>query len=135
MKSNRFNLLDIFLVLILGFIGGGLVSLALFLKTMGLVEEKKEKKKNTYGTLQRRRYNFNDILFDKPEHANNILHALEDKIERDEYATVSDFYYLVGRKSSDPVDDKYGWGNLRDAFVIPTEKGYAINFPTPIFVE
>ena len=76
----------------------------------------------------RARHDFDNIIFTNKWEAEDVLaHLVDLTIEYDE-ATVMSFYELSNIES-DYTDDKYGWTNLRDAYVDRTRDGYVIVFP------
>lgn len=74
------------------------------------------------------RHNFDHIVFTNKWEAEDVLsHLVDLTIEYGE-ATVMAFYELSNIES-DYTDDRYGWTNLRDAYVDRTRDGYVILFP------
>lgn len=82
----------------------------------------------------RSRYDFSEIIFDNRGEAEEVLSALAELIDKYEYASVSDFYALVG-EDSEFTDEKYGWLNITRARVERTRYGYVIMLPRPIALE
>lgn len=77
---------------------------------------------------ERARHDFDNIIFNSRGEANDVLaHLVDFTIEYGE-ATVGTFYEL---SNIDPnhTDYRYGWTNLRSAFVEQTRGGYIIRFP------
>lgn len=76
----------------------------------------------------RARHDFDNVVFTNKWEAEDVLaHLVDMTIEYGE-ATVMDFYELSNIES-DYTDDKYGWTNLRDAYVDRTRNGYVIVLP------
>lgn len=77
---------------------------------------------------KRARLDFDDITFDTREEACDVLDHLVDLIADFGSASVHDFYDLAGI-DADWTDDKYGWTNLRSAYVDYSKRGYFIILP------
>lgn len=76
----------------------------------------------------RARHDFNNIVFTNKWEAEDVLSNLVDMVAEYDEATVSEFYELSGIQP-DYTDDKFGWTNLRDAYVERVRNGYVIVFP------
>jgi len=76
----------------------------------------------------RAQMNFNDVVLERRTDAEDVLTNLIELTTNYGIATVSDFYQLVGLESQF-TDDKYGWTNLKDAYVERGRKGYYIRLP------
>lgn len=76
----------------------------------------------------RARHDFDNVIFTSRGEAEDVLaHLVDMTIEYGE-ATVRAFYELSNIEA-DYTDDKYGWTNLRDAYVDRTRNGHIIVFP------
>ena len=76
----------------------------------------------------RARHDFDNVVFAKKWEAEEVLSNLVDNVLDYGAATVKEFYELSDIES-DYTDDKYGWTNLRDAYVDRTRDGFIIVFP------
>ena len=76
----------------------------------------------------RRTHDFLEIIFKTRADAEETLDQLQERIERYEVATVSDFYTLVGETSDFP-DEQWGWSNLSDAKILHVRGGYLLDLP------
>lgn len=76
----------------------------------------------------RGRRDFDDIIFDTKGEAETVLCNMVDLIEDYGQVTVHDFFDLVG-EDCDYTEDKYGWTNLRTAYVERGRGGWYINLP------
>ena len=76
----------------------------------------------------RARHDFDNVIFTNKFEAEDVLAHLVDMIAEYGEATVRSFYELSNIES-DYTDDRYGWTNLRDAYVDRTRNGYIIVFP------
>lgn len=76
----------------------------------------------------RARHDFDNVIFANKWEAEDVLAHLVDMIIEYGEATVRAFYELSNIEA-DYTDDKYGWTNLRDAYVDRTRNGYVIAFP------
>ena len=76
----------------------------------------------------RSRHDFDRVVFTHKWEAEDVLaHLVEMVVEYGE-ATVRSFYELSNIES-EYTDDRYGWTNLRDAYVTRTRNGFIIVFP------
>ena len=76
----------------------------------------------------RARHSFDNVVFTNKWEAEDVLAHLVDMILEYGEATVRSFYELSNIEA-DYTDDRYGWTNLRDAYVERTRNGYVIVFP------
>jgi hypothetical protein len=76
----------------------------------------------------RARHDFANITFTNQWEAEEVLSHLVDLIFQYGEATVRAFYEL-SNMDADYTDEKYGWTNLRDAYVDRSRDGYFIAFP------
>lgn len=76
----------------------------------------------------RARHNFENVIFTSEGEALDVLAHLVDMTMEYGEATVRSFYELSNIEA-DYTDDKFGWTNLRDAYVDRTRDGYIIVFP------
>lgn len=80
------------------------------------------------------RYNFDDIILDTRQEAENVLSSMDDIIETYGIVSVADFNDLVGI-SGYYTDNKYGWKNLRNAEVIRVRDGYMLKLPKALPID
>lgn len=76
----------------------------------------------------RARHEFDDVIFTNKWEAEEVLSSLVEMVQRYGEVSVREFYELSNIEA-DYTDDKYGWTNLRDAYVDRTRHGYVISFP------
>lgn len=76
----------------------------------------------------RARHDFENVIFTNRGEAEDVLAHLVDMTMEYGEATVRAFYELSNIEA-DYTDEKYGWTNLRDAYVDETRNGYIIVFP------
>ena len=76
----------------------------------------------------RARHSFDNVVFANKWEAEDVLAHLVDMILEYGEATVRSFYELSNIEA-DYTGDRYGWTNLRDAYVDRTRNGYVIVFP------
>lgn len=75
-------------------------------------------------------HNFDEVILDSREEANDVLEALEEAIKEYGTVTVADLYDLVGI-TGNWADGQWGWTELRDAEVRLIRGGkYVINLPS-----
>lgn len=73
-------------------------------------------------------HNFDDIYFNSKTEAIDVLSNLITIIEDYGQASVEDFYDLVG-VSSKYTDSRWGWTDLRNAYIEKSRYGWFIKFP------
>jgi hypothetical protein len=83
---------------------------------------------------ERRYDDFSDIVMTSRADATMVLNDLRDQIEDYGYATVANFYELVGEDSGHN-DVKYGWESLDRAYVESVRGGYIIVFPRARYLD
>ena len=76
----------------------------------------------------RARHEFDTIAFTNKWEAEEVLSSLVELVLKYGEVSVREFYELSNIES-DYTDDKYGWTNLRDAYVDRTRNGHVIVFP------
>ena len=76
----------------------------------------------------RSRHNFDNIVFTHKWQAEDVLAHLVEMVAEYDEATVRSFYELSNIEA-EYTDDRYGWTNLRDAYVTRTRNGFIIVFP------
>lgn len=64
----------------------------------------------------RAQHNFDDIILDSREEAKTVLDELNNLVDQYDFASVEDFYDLVGI-TAEYTDSRWGWYDLRDAYI------------------
>lgn len=75
-------------------------------------------------------HDFDQITIESRGEAEDVLSHLVDLIEDYGVASVADYYELLG-VDSHFTDQKFGWTNVRDAYVERIRNGYSIRLPRP----
>ncbi len=78
----------------------------------------------------RARHDFDEIVLEARGDAEDVLSRLVDNVIDYGQTTVADLYDLVGM-TGQFTDHKYGWTDLRNAYVSRVRGGYLINLPRP----
>jgi hypothetical protein len=80
--------------------------------------------------MQKKGYNFDIILYENFADAQDVLVAMCEEIDTYGSVPVSEYYELSGR-SSEFVDNKYGWTDPNIANIRPrhTRDGYILDLP------
>jgi hypothetical protein len=78
----------------------------------------------------RARHDFDEIILESRDEANEVIDQLFDVVSRYDTATVADLYELVGL-ASNHTDHKWGWTDLRGAGVSRSRDGYLLDLPDP----
>lgn len=76
-------------------------------------------------------HDFDEIIIESRDEAEEVLERLNDMIDIYEMATVSDLYDLVGI-STEFTDEAWGWTDLRRASIQRVRNGYLLNMPKPV---
>ncbi len=82
----------------------------------------------------RNRHEFDDIFLDSKSEACDVLNGLIDLIEEYGQASVEDFYDLVGI-TAEYTDSRWGWTDLRNAYIERTRNGWIIRFPRTMVID
>ena len=83
---------------------------------------------------RRRSYDYDDIILDSREEADQVLARMEELLDDYNMVSVADFYDLVGITGK-TTDNHYGWTDLRDASVVRDRDGYLIKLPRAIALD
>jgi len=84
--------------------------------------------------LVRRSNRVMDILVEHREDGDRVIEELQAMIDSENFATVGDFYSMVGEKPN-ATDEEWGWDDLSTARVKRVEDGYLICMPRPIPID
>ena len=77
------------------------------------------------------RYVFDDLKFEKRGDADEVLSTLDDLLNRYPSVSVADLNELVGITGR-YTDNKYGWTDIRQAYIERTRDGYILRMPKAI---
>lgn len=75
--------------------------------------------------------NYQDIIFSSRGDADEVLNQMIDALATYGTVSVADLYDLVGM-TSNYTDNKYGWHDLRTAYIQGVSGGYIIRLPKPV---
>ena len=78
--------------------------------------------------------NYQDVIFSSRGDAEEVLSQMIDAISTYNCVSVADFYDLVGM-TSNYTDNKYGWYDMRSAYVQAVNGGYIIRLPKPVVLN
>lgn len=76
------------------------------------------------------RHNFDEIILDSRQEAEDVLDRLFEIVDRFGSASVADLYDLVGVQSNH-ADQKWGWEELRGSVASRVRGGYLLDLPEP----
>ena len=82
-------------------------------------------------TLKRVRQNFDDIVMESRQDAEEVLTRLLDFIDNYGIVSIAEFYDMIGQETS-YADFKYGWEELGQAVITRVRDGYVLHLPKPI---
>lgn len=88
------------------------------------------------GRRTREHHTFDDIILDSRDEANDILDAMDDKIEKYRSVSVADMYSYLG-VTPDFTDERYGWtkDTFRTAKVVSTRAGFLLDLPPTELID
>ena len=86
--------------------------------------------RNSYSTV----YSYDDIVLKTRGEAEEVLSRMDEIVEAYQLVRVADLYDLVGITGS-PVDNRYGWTNIRNAEVVRVREGYMIKLPRAVPID
>lgn len=92
--------------------------------------QQQQQRPRTISNRARSRHNFDEIVLESRQEAEDVLERLYDLVEQYGSASVSDLLELVGIQSTH-VDQKWGWEELRGAGVSRIRGGYLLDLPDP----
>ena len=75
--------------------------------------------------------NYQDVIFSSRGDADEVLNQMADALETYGNVSVADFYDLVGM-TANYTDNKYGWYDIRNAYIQAVSGGYVIKLPKPV---
>lgn len=75
-------------------------------------------------------HNFAEIIIPTRVEGEEVIDRLFDLVSRYEMASVADLYTMLG-VDSDPIDQKWGWTDLRGSGVTRVNQGYLLELPRP----
>lgn len=78
--------------------------------------------------INRERYSADDVILGTRGEAEEVLNAMLDILDEYHVVSVADLYDLIG-KTTNYMDNKYGWVDLSRAKIEPTRDGYFIRLP------
>lgn len=77
---------------------------------------------------------FQDLFLPNRNDARRVLEYLRHNIQKQGYATVGDYYHMVG-KSATITHEKWGWLDLNNTRINWSSEGYIIDFPEPVHLN
>lgn len=75
-------------------------------------------------------HRFDEIILDNRFEGEEVLDALQERLDKYGAASIADLYDFVG-VTGDYTDGKYGWKDLRSAKVTRVRDGFLIDLPKP----
>jgi len=84
--------------------------------------------RNSSPVHTRSRYEFDDVILDSRGDAEDVLDRMCELVTAYGMASIADLYDLVGI-TGNYTDNKYGWTDLRSAYVDRVRDGYLIRMP------
>jgi hypothetical protein len=93
-----------------------------------------DRPKRSSGDSERRAYDYDDIILDSKEEAEEVLARMDELLADYKMVSVADFYDLVGITGR-TTDNRYGWTDLRSATIIRERDGYLIKLPRAVALD
>lgn len=75
-----------------------------------------------------------DVVFERESYAEEVLYVMKRIVDIHGYATVADFFDIVGEYSSYDYNFS-GWYDLDEAYITDVKNGYIIEFGTPTSIS
>lgn len=92
---------------------------------------RREEPRRDQGRRSRQSHTLDEVLIPTRVAADEVLNRLDYYCEQYGHVSVADYYELCGI-SGNWTDDKWGWTDVRDAYVSRTRGGdYIVNLPKP----
>ena len=98
-------------------------------------DDRREPDRKRGGVVRGGRFDLDDILFDRPKDADDVLSDLCDLLEDYGQVSVADYFELAGVDGATWVHTKWGWEDLGRPYCTHTRGGYAIVLPKPIELD
>lgn len=77
-----------------------------------------------------------NVWFESRVDAQHVLDEMMGVISQYDILTVNGFYDLVGQTSRiDPSNEKFGWSDLRNAYITASHGGWIIHLPRPMPID
>ncbi len=77
-----------------------------------------------------------NVWFESRVDAQRVLDEMTSVIAQYDILTVNGFYDLIGRTSLiDPSNEKFGWSDLRNAYITGARGGWIIHLPRPMPID
>ena len=77
-----------------------------------------------------------NVWFESRVDAQRVLDEMMGVIAQYDILTVNGFYDLIGRTSLiDPSNEKFGWSDLRNAYITGARGGWIIHLPRPMPID
>ena len=80
------------------------------------------------------RYDYDELEFDSKDDATDVLDNLISLLRSERVVSVADLYGLAGTKMR-PVDENWGWTDLRGAYVHRSGRVWMIKLPRPCPID
>ncbi len=77
-----------------------------------------------------------NVWFESRVDAQRVLDEMMSVISQYDILTINGFYDLIGRTSLiDPSNEKFGWSDLRNAYITASHGGWIIHLPRPMPID
>lgn len=76
---------------------------------------------------------YGSLIFESKWRAKGVIDRLTKLLAKHKVVSIADLYEIIGPEVvSKFMDSRYGWDDLTDAKVIPTNGGFSLKMPEPI---
>lgn len=77
-----------------------------------------------------------NVWFESRVDAQRVLDEMNGAIAQYDILTVNGFYDIIGRTSIiDPSNERFGWSDLRNAYVTASRGGWVLHLPRPLPID
>lgn len=82
------------------------------------------------------RMDIENVWFESRVDAQRVLDEMMGVIAQYDILTVNGFYDIIGRTNIiDPSNEKFGWSDLRNAYITASRGGWIIHLPSPMPID
>lgn len=89
-------------------------------------------KRDSRGSKRRDAYDYDDIIVDSRQEAEEVLSSMDEIIDRYDMVSVADLYELVGITDTSYTANDYGWFDIRNARAVHVREGWLLKMPKAV---
>lgn len=89
-------------------------------------------RRDSRGSKRRDAYDYDDIIVDSRQEAEEVLSSMDEIIDRYDMVSVADLYELVGITDTSYTANDYGWFDIRNARAVHVREGWLLKMPKAV---